>query len=426
MKRYLCWILIVGCILSLCSCGSKPKLDDTDTGSAVVPGDETQETEVSNQEGAQPPRPESNANMKYLIEHRSITAYGNEAESYDEYSWDENQKTLTRTHYRVSRGENNTHTGDTTVYSFDENGKVIEESVTDYNGAFDNLIRYQYDDAENMVKKETYNANDMLAGYTAYEYDDGNRLLKEEEFDAFGKGKLVATYHYDSNGNKVRFNDFSMQGNCMSFIIYEYDEDNLLVAETQYALAPNRENFIDLSLIGDAIKSDPFNDELFTFDWKKVYQYDKEGRLIYWEQCDEQGNLSTGKYTINYDEIVREAKEYDGHGNVIKWETYDLSNDRRDRVAYDYDELGSVTAWYRLDDDGMRIEPPYQQAAYTYDAERVVKAFYGSNWEEWEYDDNGNETRYTAYNADGEKIAEVLTDWIPVPEYIYNFACEIK
>ena len=216
-------------MLSLCSCGSKPDLDDTDMGSAVVPGDETQEIEASNQEDPQPPRPESNANMKYLIEHRSITAYSNEAESYDEYSWDENQKTLTRTHYRVPRGEYNTHTGDTTVYSFGENGKVIEESVTDNNSDFDSLIRYQYDDAENMVKKETYNANDMLTGYTAYEYDDGNRLLKEEEFDAFGKGKLVATYHYDSNGNKVRFNDFSMQGNCMGFIIYEYDEDNLLV-----------------------------------------------------------------------------------------------------------------------------------------------------------------------------------------------------
>src|SRR3990172_733108 len=103
------------------------------------------------------------------------------------------------------------HTGRTVLWSYDPNGRLIEEAITDLiNG--DRVLAYSLDAVGNRTSKV-----DSVDGATSYTFDDNDRLLSEA-----GPSGL-ATYGFDNNGNVISKTDAS------GTTSYTFDARNLLV-----------------------------------------------------------------------------------------------------------------------------------------------------------------------------------------------------
>lgn len=79
------------------------------------------------------------------------------------------------------------------VYSYAENGNILEEMSCDIDGSMRSRYKYYYDKHGNETKVEQYNEKNELCAYSEYEYDgEGNVTLKRD----YENGSLTGKSEY--------------------------------------------------------------------------------------------------------------------------------------------------------------------------------------------------------------------------------------
>ena len=111
------------------------------------------------------------------------------------------------------------------VYTYDAEGKVIEEKIFDEQGEIVNIVGYIYDKNGNLeYEDEKY--NDIYGCQdTRYTYDDNNNLIEKV---LYSNDDVIVSrvykYEYDDKGNCIKKFEYDRAGNLDSEMTYKYDE----------------------------------------------------------------------------------------------------------------------------------------------------------------------------------------------------------
>lgn len=161
-------------------------------------------------------------------------------------------------------------------YTYDANGNVIREAITNQNG--DQTVWENIYDADGKVIKATCSFAGSEGFYSDYFYDEDGKLIREEVVWA-EDDKSLYEYTYDANGNVIR-EDYSNALGDHGLVAYTYDSEGNLILE-------------------ERTNSDGS---------KAVIQYtnDADGNLIKKESEDPIIGASVDEYI------------YDANGNIIK------------------------------------------------------------------------------------------------------------
>lgn len=182
----------------------------------------------------------------------------------------------------------------TTEYIYDENGRVLKEQTIHLNGGMSTVI-YNYNG--NVVQRLTARDNQVTA------YNDAE-LTQPNRTD-------MTVFADNTNGS-----------NKLISCVYSYDADGRLVADSGQE-AWQLVNRYDTD-----------------FTYKGSYTYNEAGKLSSYERTFSWGR--TGNYWETY--------TYDEKGNLILWESTDLSATEKITVteAYTYDENGNRISLERI------------------------------------------------------------------------------
>lgn len=264
----------------------------------------------------------------------------------------------------------------------------------------------------------TYNEKGLLTKYdragntTVYVYDEQDRLLEE---------RLTSTYHthttfysYDERGNRtsmvrVRTDE---EWEVWYYEEYTYDEKGNLLTETHFSKDPNAADLpVELPFRQELAYAYAYDEagrvirkERTCEDDKQVmeYRYDNVGLLL--EERFTQNGGATVVTAYVYDEAgrilrsVSPEKEvnytYDGHGNLTQKESLTASvggytSLSTDTYEYTYDESGNVIKRvedlaglkpcvyeFVYDEDGVLLEQIRTSQSADYNVETVIRERY--------------------------------------------------
>lgn len=168
------------------------------------------------------------------------------------------------------------------VYTYNNNGILIEGNYYSTNDEFLRKQTYTYDKIGNLIEKTSINFDGSFAEKLTFIYNElGNNI--EENIYNNSNQRTKLTYQYDSIGNKIEKKYFNINGGLMSLTKYKYNENGFMVEE-------NKEHFPEIDILSKKI----------------TYKYDMHGNKI-----EENGDGSLGgKWTFKY--------EYDRHHNWTK------------------------------------------------------------------------------------------------------------
>ena len=213
-----------------------------------------------------------------------------------------------------------------TKYTY-ENGLLVKE-------------RYYLDGRGNSMKVYTYNENGLViqekitfdevpsAGWTTTcEYDgDGRVILKRTVYDSNKPAEEIHT-EYDEQGRILRQEDSD------SVITYTYGENDSYTALTEYKneeTVTRLERTLDQN--GNLLRERSYTNGELTRD--HVREYNKNGQCIKAYSCATDGSMSLSN-VVFYD--------YDERGNLVRT-TYTTDDDQITSVySYEYNEYGEKT-----------------------------------------------------------------------------------
>lgn len=226
-----------------------------------------------------------------------------------------------------------------TTNTYDENGRVLSQTVDNGNNGIVNKIKlYTYDNFGNIltfshddlgdgrfiVESYTYNhfnkilthiaeSNDTKVFHIVNTYDNqGNRITTSKDFNGDGVFDRKFTNIFDANGNiLISSRDDAIDGVIESNTTYTYDNNNNL-------LTKRVDNLTDGSI-----------------EFIRIYTYDNNNNLLTYS-VDNGGTEYVDLLRINeYDDrgnLILKAIDHDGDGNgtvlITNTYTYDENNNR--------------------------------------------------------------------------------------------------
>lgn len=191
---------------------------------------------------------------------------------------------------------------DMKVYTYNENGLVIQEKYT-----FDEVpsagwtTTYEYDEQGRVILRRDVYDSDKPMDETRTEYDEFGRIFREESKDS------ITTYTYGDNGSYT--------------VLTEYKNE---------ATVTRVERITDER--GNMVRERHYRNEELTRDY--VYEYNEKNQKIKNYLCSTDGSASMSN-VIEYD--------YDERGNLIRT-TFTSDEDNITTVhSYEYNEYGEMT-----------------------------------------------------------------------------------
>jgi len=257
------------------------------------------------------------------------------------------------------------------VYKYDEDGFLIEETTHNVGKHYVDRFRYKYDENGNMVKKTEYDHNGDILDEYEYRYDVSGNMV----YDGFGgmtyeydeKGVVVKStsgsgdlieYEYNKSGllaEEIRYRN----GNIHCRFKYKYDKyENLL--NKKYYYSDNDEISTDTKYkydkYGNLIEQAEYISKT-EYNYKNNYLYDEKGNIlqelsgdIVTRECsyDENGNMTEEKHIVMYDDGTTDERktlyEYDGHRNKVRETSYGYYGEFDYEWKYEYDEKGNFVS----------------------------------------------------------------------------------
>ena len=189
-----------------------------------------------------------------------------------------------------------------TVYSYDDDGKLVEQAHYDKKGSLKRKYLHQYDERGRLIKKTPYKSTidgkleSDIGTEMTIEYDEKNHIIKERY------GIICKTSIYNEKGNLLLEESFADDKN-----IYEYEFDKHGEVIVKY------DNYFEYDILKETEITKYDNGNIIEFITQK---YDKNGKetentkRVYTN--DEYGNIIKSTYYINgkLTSITRTEIEY--------------------------------------------------------------------------------------------------------------------
>jgi len=189
-----------------------------------------------------------------------------------------------------------------TVYSYDDDGKLVEQAHYDKKGSLKRKYLHQYDERGRLIKKTPYKSTidgkleSDIGTEMTIEYDEKNHIIKEHY------GIICKTSIYNEKGNLLLEESFADDKN-----IYEYEFDEHGEVIVKY------DNYFEYGILKETEITKYDNGNIIEFITQK---YDKNGKetentkRVYTN--DEYGNIIKSTYYINGEltSITRTEIEY--------------------------------------------------------------------------------------------------------------------
>ena len=189
-----------------------------------------------------------------------------------------------------------------TVYTYDDDGKLVEQAHYDKKGSLKRKYLHQYDERGRLIKKTPYKSTidgkleSDIGTEMTIEYDEKNHIIKERY------GIICKTSIYNEKGNLLLEESFADDKN-----IYEYEFDEHGEVIVKY------DNYFEYGILKETEITKYDNGNIIEFITQK---YDKNGKetentkRVYTN--DEYGNIIKSTYYINGEltSITRTEIEY--------------------------------------------------------------------------------------------------------------------
>ena len=186
-----------------------------------------------------------------------------------------------------------------TVYSYDDDGKLVEQAHYDKKGSLKRKYLHQYDERGRLIKKTPYKSTidgkleSDIGTEMTIEYDEKNHIIKERY------GIICKTSIYNEKGNLLLEESFADDKN-----IYEYEFDEHGEVIVKY------DNYFEYGILKETEITKYDNGNIIEFITQK---YDKNGKetentkRVYTN--DEYGNIIKSTYYINGELIGMQRSE---------------------------------------------------------------------------------------------------------------------
>ena len=274
-----------------------------------------------------------------------------------------------------------------TEYQTDAEGRVTEERVLNSSGSLRERITKSFNAAGQCVREACYDGDGNIEKSTEWDYDAAGNKTKEIRYGVRGRITEWYEWEYDDQGREIRYSERDRDGTVGGWREFRYNDAGLLIRTEDHA-----------AIYAGAVSA------------SCEYEYDSAGRQTKKTNYDEFGERSEWEER-QYDAAGRETEVslfYSG------WE----SPRRRTVSVYEDGNLIRVMKYESNQDGEQELD----------------------SWEEYEYDDSGNQTKKTPlypldrltreFDAEGRCVRELQTGesydpWRDAPglyEYVYDEA----
>ena len=274
---------------------------------------------------------------------------------------------------------------------YDEDGNILSDTQYDEDGRLDSRTDYERD------------GNGRILSYTRYDKD--GRLDSRVDYAYDGSGKNTRQLQYNGDGELQRETRYTYAGDLrMLETSYSYGEETSkreteyfygvrdILLNTRTTTGSEIRSRVELASIGgDSLRSynitsDPDGDWMdyeLRCDWLGNVvlsrSYNADGTLSYESQSsyDDMGDETGSSFTFYWDNSYT-VTQYDAESNPIESVDYELDGTKKSWTTYTYAE-------------NSRRDDHYDETGLT-------------GYEEYQYDDRGNEVQCDYLSADGQPL----------------------
>jgi hypothetical protein len=327
-------------------------------------------------------------------------------------------------------------------FKYDANGNMTRHD----DGTPDAFETWQYD-TKGYVKRHERDAERYIGhDVETWRYDANSSVIRQQwDYDADGKTEEFKTWQYNADGNVIRHEygarehpgygyhqlelwqydnkgnvsrqEYDHDGDGLSDVIntWQYDIDGNLTQSTGYfseffTQSENRQYNADGNVI--KISREGHGDRSGAFRSIDTLQYDTVGNVI---------KITTEGYT-EYNGTYRnvETWKYDANGNVTRRESIEDDNSLEEIETWQYDANGNVTRYECEGGCGLvrylpadhRIDRLQYHANGNVMLHQIEATSQISGSWRYQYDSNGNLTRYEEHGYDFEdEMTNVIESW---------------
>jgi hypothetical protein len=207
-------------------------------------------------------------------------------------------------------------------------------------------------------------------------FNDNGKLIEETVLVGTLFDEYKTTYKYDDKGNEIETCNYDRDGSLIYKYLTKYDEKGNQVEMKGLGPDSSREIKTVFLLKGSHLE------RKITLP-KRVYKYDDKGNQIEVKNYDAFESLKDrhtykydGKGNQNEDDIynsegILETKliyRYDGHGNKIEMNSFNSDGSRRGKFTYKFDQEGNQIEEIEYKSDGL-ID---RKKAYKYEYDKKL------------------------------------------------------
>lgn len=244
-----------------------------------------------------------------------------------------------------------------------DNNQILREERFDSDGEMNTLTVNTYNDLHLLTQMEQYDGDGILLQKSLNYYNDKQLLVQQSNFFGEDPSEYVSQYVYDEDDNLLRIEMYADDELDYVEKYMEYD-NGILVKDTENddygkTLYVNHYEYNDNGLLSKHVRDEVQNKDRRTYE----YQYDANGNCI-----------KELVYDYNKALIAKTYRTYNEDNRLISTEDEDLDNYRKVVMEYDGDLVKKNSI---LRKDGTIV-----------------------GWAEYEYDENGKESKAKEYIAD--------------------------
>ena len=248
----------------------------------------------------------------------------------------------------------------TYAWSYDDAGRLTDEVIDHWDGAFDQSESFTYDLTGNRVALDRDRGNDgTIDEAITYAYDANDRLLDEVLDSIVDTDDTTTTYAYDqtqqTSKTVTRTTDqlpvsaqqftYNLQGRMASVTNETFDATGTLTARDQTGYEYDSKSY----RVKLTAKSDPALDGNFTLSSTTEFLASHRSKTGYAQtlretKFDDNGNVVKQiDYTFGDDEIAQRVREFDASGAITSEQTLVFGHDGHGSVRLLYDLAGTAT-----------------------------------------------------------------------------------
>ena len=276
------------------------------------------------------------------------------------------------------------------------------------------IDRYQYDECGRKTITESLDVEKGITDVYFNQYDANGLLTQTGTINDDGTTYGVTTYEYDEKGRPI------LQKDAGGTISLEYDEQDRIVKRVRAARGQNDTTWYAYDEQGRLIEQIYKPADMNFWD-KYTWEYDEYGDVT---KCTIQTISLEGDSQTIVDTVIHTYanKEYDENGNLTKVVYGDGSY-----TAYEYDEAGNeikytsyhaandfVIFYYTYDENGNMTEYRREDETGITGYMHTTYDAYGNELERRDTDKNGNLTSISIYK--GYKLYYNPNPQKPLPE----------